>query len=189
MICKGLYKISERSSTSVAIIDCPNSQGVVSSCDNYYSVAHKISSRFLKCIHYNQQFLFSDCVVSLCSIQGLTSIVNFMEHLFSASDPIQHLMTVPLASHITSNGSTQFRRMITYVDICFSLKILKAFRQASSKVNFTSLSNNLHMRCATLQKSLMKLLQNSACPRKLRTPFTQIGGGNFQSPQFLPCQL
>ena len=47
----------------------------------------------------------------------------------------------------------------------------------SSNSNFASFSNNFHNGLEIFEKSLMNLLQNPACPKKLLIPLNVVGGG------------
>jgi len=58
-------------------------------------------------------------------------------------------------------------------------KRLKAFKHSSSKLKEISLLSKLLNGLAILDKSLMKRQSKPACPRKLRIPFTFVGGGSF----------
>lgn len=62
-------------------------------------------------------------------------------------------IATPLASHITSKGMEQSNDTMIGVDVNFYLRNSNSFRHASSKMNFTSFSNNLHKVCAILKKS------------------------------------
>lgn len=61
----------------------------------------------------------------------------------------------------------------------FIFQTLESIIEVSSKLILTSFSMSLHKGCSILLKSLMNLWSKKACPKKLHTPFTEIGGGNF----------
>jgi hypothetical protein len=58
------------------------------------------------------------------------------------------------------------------------LRVYKAMRQSSSKLNGVSLARRLVKGLAIWEKSLLNLLKKPVCPRKLQTPLTFVGGGN-----------
>lgn len=65
------------------------------------------------------------------------------------------------------------------VETNFFLNSIDAFRQASLKLNLLSFKRNFHKGCAIFQKSFINLLQNPTSPRKLLTPFVEMGGGSL----------
>jgi hypothetical protein len=78
------------------------------------------------------------------------------------------------------NERFQSRAIFIGVKVSNFFNLLKASMHSSVHKNLMSLANSTQKGLAILEISLMNLLQNSACPKKLLTPLTIIGGGSFE---------
>lgn len=81
-----------------------------------------------------------------------------------------------------SKGSSQFGETVIGAVINLFFITEKECKYSLSKLNSFSLTNRLHKGFENFEKSLINLLLKPTCPRKLLTPLTFTGGGDFLSP-------
>lgn len=89
-------------------------------------------------------------------------------------------MEKSIASHISSKGKDKYETMIIGAVTSLLFRLLNATRHASLELKDTSSSKRLQNGFIIFGKSLMNLLQNPACPKKLQIPLIQEDGGSYQ---------
>ena len=147
------------------------------SCVDNHLGGQEIRPKFLNCKDNRKDLLLDGCVILLGLIKCLASITFDMRLLVSLLAQNHHNYVINSITHnfkgktsigLLNNGGGN-KSLLDHVK--------KASRHSLEKMNRVSLAKSKVKGLAILKKSLMKHRQKPTCPRKLCTPFTQLGGG------------